>query len=97
MAKRRNLLTLPISPLDWHTFTDHDRVLLQIRRAWMSIRSEVLMVETRSVFEMLTVSEPETADSPRFHYKRKNCVSNCKVFSSETGGARINREALKWR
>jgi hypothetical protein len=44
---------------------------------------------------MLTVAEPETADTPRFHHNSVHCVSNCKVFSSELGGANINREALK--
>ena len=55
------------------------------------------MGKTKSVSEMLTVSEPETAESPRFRYKRRRYVSNCRVFSSEHGGARINCESLKWR
>ena len=48
-----------VTPLGWHTFTGHGRVLLHIRRAWVSSRSEVLMGETNSVSEILTVSKPE--------------------------------------
>lgn len=52
------------------------------------------MGETNSVSEMLTVSKPETVDSSRL---RHSSVRNCRMFSSELGGALINRKALKGR